>query len=164
MNQAKFSNVIPIWKFCTLYIFTWGIYQLAWAHKQWKFIKERDNLNISPWLRSWFLPFYLYSLCQKAFALAEEQGYRSKPSPFQVTLVYWIFIVLTRLPDPLWLISLFTFLPLLTVVKAFNYYWTQQQPNLPINESFTGREIVWIMFGAILWLLIIIGFLASSEV
>jgi len=164
MNQAKFSNTIPIWKFCTLYIFTLGIYQLPWAHKQWKFIKERDHLNISPWLRAWFLPFYLYSLCQKAFALAEEQGYRSKPSPFQVTFFYWLLIILTRLPDPLWLISLFTFLPLLTVIRAINYYWAQQQPTLLTNQSFTGREILWIMFGVILWLLVIIGFLAYSNV
>lgn len=87
MNQSKFSHVMPIWKFCTLYIFTWGIYQLPWAHKQWKFIKEREHLNIRPWVRSWLLPFYLYSLCQKVFALAEEQGYRVKASAFQVTLL-----------------------------------------------------------------------------
>ncbi|MBW4561136.1 MAG: hypothetical protein KME32_08230 [Mojavia pulchra JT2-VF2] len=164
MNQTTFSNVMPIWKFCTLYIFTGGVYQLAWAHKHWKFIKERENLKIRPWFRSLFLPFYLYSLCQKVFALAEEQGYRIKHSPFRVTLFYWIFIVLSRLADPLWLISIFSFIPLLTVVKALNYYWGQQQPNLPIREFFTGREIAWIVFGVILWLLIVIGLLAGGNV
>ncbi|RCJ19708.1 hypothetical protein A6770_06100 [Nostoc minutum NIES-26] len=164
MNQTKFSHVMPIWKFCTLYIFTWGIYQLPWAHKQWQFIKEREHLNIRPWFRSWFLPFYLYSLCQKVFALAEEQGYRVKASPFQVTFFYWIFVVLTKLPEPWWLISFFSFIPLLTVVKALNYYWGQQQQHLPINESFTGREISWIIFGVVLWLLIIIGFLSEGGI
>ncbi len=163
IKNVQVSNVQPIWKFCTLYLFTFGIYQLPWAHKQWKFIKERENLKISPWWRSWFLPFYLYSLSQKVFALAEEQGYRKKPSPFQVTLLYWIFIVLGRLPDPLWLIALFAFVPLLTVLKAINYYWEQQQPNIPINESFTGSEIVWIVFGVIFWLLVIIGLLIPSN-
>ncbi|MBW4574595.1 MAG: hypothetical protein KME08_04860 [Aphanothece sp. CMT-3BRIN-NPC111] len=168
MNQSvdnqQFSNVQPIWKFCFLYIITFGIYQLPWAHKHWKFIKERENLKISAWFRSWFLPFFLYSLCQKVFALAEEQGYREKPSPFQITLFYWIFVVLSRLPDPLWLISLLSFVPLLSILKAINYYWEQKQQHLPKRTSFTGREIAWIVFGVIFWLLVIVGLLAPTEV
>lgn len=159
-NDGQFSHIMPVWKFCTLYIFTAGIYQLPWAHKQWKFIKERENLNISAWFRSWFLPIFLYNLAQKVFALAEEQGYREKRSPFQVTLLYWVFCVLYRLPDPLWLLSLLAFLPLLTILKAINFYWEQQQPNMPVQENFTKREIVWIGFGVILWLLVIIGWLS----
>ena len=162
LGDGQFSNIMPVWKFCTLYLFTGGLYQIPWAHKQWKMFKERETLNISAWFRAWFFAFYVYSLAHKSFAIAEEQGYRNKPSAFQVTFFYWIFIVLTRLPDPLWLISTFSFIPLLTILKAMNYYWEQQQPDLPIRESFTGREIVWIIVGVILWLLIFIGFLAEG--
>jgi hypothetical protein len=63
----------------------------------------------------------------------------------------------------LWLISIFSFIPLLTVLKAINYYWEQQQPNLQIQESFTGREIIWVVAGVMLWLLVFIGFLAGSS-
>lgn len=162
--NEQFSNVQPIWKFCFLYIITFGIYQLPWAHKQWKFIKERDNLKISAWGRSWFLPFFLYSLCQKVFALAEEQGYREKPSPFQITLFYWVFIVLSYLPDPLWLIGFLSFVPLLSILKAMNYYWEQKQRHLPKRTSFTRSEIIWIVLGAIFWFLVILGMLLPSEV
>ncbi|MBW4627987.1 MAG: hypothetical protein KME49_21365 [Brasilonema octagenarum HA4186-MV1] len=151
INNGELSNIMPLWKFCTLYIFTLGIYQLPWAHKQWKFLKERNNPKISAWFRSWFLPFYLYSLSQKLFALAEEQGYREKPSPFRVTFFYWIFYVLD-FHNSLQLVWLLSFIPLLTVLKAVNYYWQQQQPNIRVNESFTGREIVWMVFGVILWI------------
>ncbi|WP_088242382.1 hypothetical protein [Calothrix rhizosoleniae] len=161
-ENTQFSNVMPVWKFCTLYLFTGGLYQLPWAHKQWKMFKERETLNLSAWFRAWFFPFYLYSLAQKAFAIAEEQGYREKHSPFWVTLVYWIFLVLQTLPSVWGLISIFAILPLITVLKAMNYYWEQQQPDLPIQESFTGREIVWIIIGVILWLFIIIGLLTES--
>lgn len=166
MNQPvaneQFSHVQPIWKFCFLYIITLGIYQLPWSHKQWKFIKERENLKISAWGRSWFLPFFLYSLCQKVFALAEEQGYREKPSPFQITLFYWVFIILSRLPDPLWFISLFSFVPLLSILKAMNYYWEQKHHHLPKRTSFTGKEIIWIVFGVFLWFLVIYGMVAPT--
>jgi len=160
MNQSvaneQFSNVQPIWKFCFLYIITFGIYQVPWAHKQWKFIKERENLKISAWARSWFLPLFLYSLCQKVFALAEEQGYRKKHSPFWITSFYLSFIVLSKLPDPFWLITLLKFVPLLSILKAMNYYWEQKQGNLPKRTSFTGREIRWIVFGVIFWFLVIL--------
>jgi hypothetical protein len=159
-----FSNVMPVWKFCFLYIITLGLYQLPWCHKQWKFLKEKDNVNINPWLRAWFLPFTMYGLAKKIFVIAEKQGYRENPSAFQITLIYWFFNVLSNLPAPLSLIALFSCVPLLTILKAVNYYWEQQQPHLPVRESFTGREVTWIVFGAIFWLLvIIIGLLSPSE-
>lgn len=157
----QFSNVMPVWKFLFLLIITLGIYQLPWCHKQWKFLKDRENLNINPWLRAWFFAFTMHSLAKKVFVLAERQGYREKPSAFQVTLIYWIFIILFQLPGILSLVGLFYVVPLLTILKAVNYYWEQEQPNLPVRDSFTGREVAWIVFGAIFWLLVIIGVLAS---
>lgn len=159
-----FSNVMPVWKFCFLYIITYGLYQIPWGHKQWKFLKQKDNLNIKPWLRALFFPLTMYGLAKKIFVLAEKQGYKENPSAFQITSIYSFFWVLYFLPAPLWLIALFACVPLLTILKAVNYYWEQQQPNLPVRESFTGREVTWIVFGTILWLwLVIIGLLSLSE-
>jgi len=156
----QFSNVMPVWKFCFLYIITFGLYQLPWCHKQWKFLKDRENLNINPWVRAIFFQFTMYSLAQKVFALADREGYREKPSAFQVTLTYWVIIVLYQLPGIFKLISFLAFVPLLTILKAVNYYWEQEQPNLPVRDSFTGREVAWIVFGAFFWLLVIIGLLS----
>jgi hypothetical protein len=160
--NEQFSNVQPIWKFCFLYIITFGIYQLPWAHKLWKFIKEHENLKISAWGRSWFLAFFLYSLCQKVFTLAEEQGYREKSSPFQITLFFWFFMVLSRFPNLLGLMGLLSFVPLLSILKAMNYYWEQKQRHLPKRTSFTRREIIWIVFGVFIWFLVILGMLAPA--
>ncbi len=154
--KEQYSNVQPIWKFCFLYIITGALYQIPWSHNQWKFIKERDNLKINAWYRSFALPFYLYNLCQKIFALAEEEGYRNRPSPFLMTLIYWTFFVLEFSPQ-FRFVWLFSLIPLITILRAFNFYWAQKQPNLPIRISFTGREIVWIVVGAIYWLWVIIG-------
>ncbi|MDQ2099287.1 MAG: hypothetical protein QQW96_16785 [Tychonema bourrellyi B0820] len=158
----QFSNVMPVWKFCFLMIITFGLYELPWCHKQWKFLKDRENLNINPWVRAVFFLFTMHNLAKKVFVLAEKQGYRERPSAFQVTLIYWIFFILSFLPDPFWLISFFGVVPLLTILKAVNYYWEQEQPNLPVRKSFTGREVAWIVFGAILWLLVIIGSLLEE--
>jgi hypothetical protein len=160
MAGQQFSNVMPVWKFCFLMIITLGLYLWPWCHKQWKFLKDRENLNINPWVRALFFAFTMHSLAKKVFVLAERQGYREKPSAFQVTLIYWICIVLFQLPGIFKLVGLFYVVPLLTILKAVNYYWEQEQPNLPIRESFTGGEVAWIVFGAIYWLLLIIGLLS----
>jgi hypothetical protein len=156
-HNDQVSNVQPIWKFATLYIITFGIYQIPWAHKQWKLIKEQENSNINTWLYALFLGFSLYGLNQKIFFLAKQQGYRPEHSPFQLTLFYWIFASISRLPDPFWLISTFSFVPLIFTLKAVNYYWQQKQPNLSSKNNFTGRELAWIGFGIIFWLLVLIG-------
>lgn len=62
-SNQQYSNVLPVGKFCFLYIITFGLYQIPWCHKQWKFLKEKDDLNINPWLYAWFLGLrYIVSL------------------------------------------------------------------------------------------------------
>lgn len=160
--KGRYSNVLTTWKFSVLFVFTIGLYQFAWAHKQWKGIKQRENLEIRPWVRSLFLPFYIYGLSRRCFALAETYGYRHKPSAFWVTVFYWIFVVLYRMENWMGYLGLLMFLPLLSVVRAANYYWQHEQPDLPVNEGFNVREIIWIIFGVCLWLLIIYGTFVPS--
>lgn len=162
-HNNQFSNVQPVWKFLTLYIITFGIYQIPWAHKQWKFIKEQENLNINTWVSALFLGFTLHNLSQKVFSLAEGQGYRRKYSPFQLTLLYWIFVPISRLPDPFWLISLLSFVPLIIILNAVNFYWKQKQPNLSTKNNFTGRELVLVVVGIIFWLLVLIGLFLPND-
>jgi hypothetical protein len=178
----QYSNIQPVWKFIFLYIITIGIYQLPWGHKHWKLVKEREGLKINTWLRSWFLPFTLFGLAKRIFALAEDKGYREKPSPAVITSLFWFFVVL-RLPNTIGLLFLFVllpntigllflfvlppnpiglpallvnFFPLLAVLKAANFYWEKEQPNLPLRKSWTGGEIAWIIFGGIFWVFLLI--------
>ena len=39
--------------------------RLPWVYNQWKIFRKRETLSITPWFRTWFLPFYLYALAQK---------------------------------------------------------------------------------------------------
>ena len=160
----QYSNIQPVWKFIFLYIITFGMYQLPWAHKHWKLVKEREGLEINAWLRSWFIPFTLFWLAKRIFALAEYKGYREKPSPAAITSLVWFFVVLGKLPNIIGLLLfLLTFFPLLTVLKAANFYWEQEQPNLPLRKSWTGGEIAWTIFGGIFWVLVLVELFGSTE-
>ncbi|AFZ37943.1 hypothetical protein Sta7437_4479 [Stanieria cyanosphaera PCC 7437] len=151
IKTQQFSNVMPIWKFCILYVITYGFYAYAWGHKQWKFLKDRENLNINCWLRSILFPFFMYGLYKKVFVVAEREGYRKKSSAFWGTVFYWSFgvVLLFSHND---LIGILSFLPLLPLLNAANYYWEQEQSHLPINTSFTIREVLWILFGIFSWI------------
>ena len=39
-----------------------GVFANYWVYKNWRYIKERDGLKISPFWRGWFALFHFYSL------------------------------------------------------------------------------------------------------
>jgi hypothetical protein len=157
----QYSNIQPVWKFVFLYMITSGIYQIPWGHKHWKFIKQREGLKINAWLRSCLLPFTLFWLAKRIFALAEEKGYSEKPSPAAISSLFWFFVFLAYKLDLI--IFSFSFFALLTVLKAANFYWEKEQPNLPLRKSWTGGEIAWAVSGIIFWLLVLIGLFIVSD-
>jgi hypothetical protein len=53
-------------------------------------------------------------------------------------------------------------LPLSVVLSAANFYWQQEQPNLPIRKNLTGLEIAWTVFGVMLWASILITSIMPS--
>ena len=43
-------------------IISLGVFISYWVYKNWRYIKERDGLDIMPFWRGWFAIFHLYSL------------------------------------------------------------------------------------------------------
>lgn len=156
-HLKQFSNSQPVWQFILLCLFSLGLYELYWFYKNWKFIKERNKLNISPFWRTFFTFIFAYDLFKKIFILAEEKGYTQKHSPGWITITYIGLSLLWRLLDPFWLLYLLSFLPLITVVKVLNYYWKTEQPNLKEKTRFSGGEIVVLVIGGIFLFLTFIG-------
>ena len=153
----QYSKSQPVWRFVLLCIMSIGIYQIYWFYKSWKFIKERRKSNISPLWRTFVMPFYTYSLFKNIFALAEDKGYKKQHSPGFLTFVFIVLTIILILPIPYSLISLFSFVPLITVVKAFNYFWQQEKPDLQEKTRFSRGEIALLIIGGIVLILIMIG-------
>ena len=161
-TEIEFSNVQPIWRFCFLYIITLGLYSIAWHHKQWTFIRNRGNLAIPPgaWIRGIFSGFFIYLLCRRISALAEDRGYEKKLSAFGLTALVWFLGSLANLPDPFRLLTVLIVIPHIPILKAVNYYWEQEEkPSLPVRTNFTRGELVWVGIGAVLWIVTIIDIL-----
>ena len=146
-TEIEFSNVQPIWRFCFLYIITVGLYSIAWHHKQWTFIRNRGNLAIPPgaWIRGIFSGFFIYLLCRRISALAEDRGYEKKLSAFGLTALVWFLGSLANLPDPFRLLTVLIVIPHIPILKAVNYYWEQEKNAQQISnflESYGFTPIV----------------------
>lgn len=83
-------------------------------------------------------------------------GYIEKYSPGWITFFYIALAVLWRLPDPWWLISTFSFVPLLSVQRAINFNNSKVNPNYTENNKFSGRIIIVTVIGGILFLFALI--------
>ena len=156
LTGNSFSKVIPIWKFVLLAFITFGIYELYWFYKNWKFFKEYNNIDIYPFWRAFFGYFFVYSLLERILNLTKEEGYTKTFSSIGLAIFWIVMIFLSWLPDPYWLISFFSVLALIPPLQAMNYYWDKTQPDLP-EKPFAWWQTILIGVGVLLWVLVLIG-------
>jgi hypothetical protein len=114
--EVAYHHVSPL-KFTLLSICSLGLYALFWFFKNWKFVRRRDASNIRPFWRAVFSPLWCYALCMD---VAGGGGGFTPRSALAVALSYFVLSVLWRLPDPYWLLSFLSFVPLLCVVRQID--------------------------------------------
>jgi hypothetical protein len=65
---------------------------------------------------------------------------------------------LSKLPDPFWLISVFSFVFIIPPFKALNFAKLKSTNIIVVEQTgFNGRQIVLIVLGIIFWGLILLG-------
>jgi hypothetical protein len=116
--QSSYFPVSP-YKFTALSVLTFGLYELFWHWKNWRFIRARDGSNILPWGRALFAPFWYPALLNDLKRTSKEHSiFRFSVVP--LAIAYFVLLYSSGAPDPFWLISLVSFLPLLPAVREIN--------------------------------------------
>jgi hypothetical protein len=157
IHNEQYSNVIPMWRFALLCIVTFGFYELYWFYKNWKFFKEKENLNISPfWRATFFAIFFIYGLFKRIFILANKEGYTKRNSPGLLTFFWIVISIIAFIPQSYSLLAVFSFITIIPAVKSMNYYWAKKNPNLP-TKSFSWWQIILIILGIIWVIFALIG-------
>lgn len=157
VSNESYSNKQSIAHFAFLCAISFGLYEIFWFYKYWKYIKERKQLNIAPVWRALFSIFFAYNLFQYIYSLAKEKGYKEMLSPGWLAFAYIALSLCWRLPEPLSLISVLSFVPIIQLQKACNYLWDNEEPMLKERTRFSIGEILLIVFGSIFWALVLIG-------
>ncbi len=153
-------KIISLRKFIFLSLISFGLYEIWWMFKAWRFFAIKDHLNIMPALRAIFFIFFLYSLFNRIQRYAGEQGYAQRFSTGWMYIGYLFFaLIVANLPDPYWLISSLSFIFLIRAFVALNYAKTHNNAfSIILQEKFNLAQVMVIIFGSIFWLLLLIGF------
>lgn len=149
---TEYSRVIPVWKFALFSIASLGFYQMYWNYKNWKFFKEKDNLDISPFWRTFLMSFFMSSLFDRFSDMLKKEDYNVK-YPTAILIIFWIWINTTTIwKEPVWLLAHFSFLSFIPVLNSLNMYWSEKSPELS-EKPLTIKEIVFIMAGILVFLI-----------
>ncbi|MEJ2541503.1 MAG: hypothetical protein P8188_16315 [Gemmatimonadota bacterium] len=133
-------------KFVALSLLTFGLYELLWLYRSWHAVKRAEGSSIWPWARAVFAVVWLLPLLRRL-----QVG-----KPVELAVAYFLLAVSWRLPGAYWLISLFTFLPLIPAVLASNRK-AGRAPPLPPSFAWRKRSTVVAVLGTMCLPLVLLG-------
>lgn len=128
----------PVWLYILLCFVTFGLYNVYWFYKQWRFVKQHDGIDVIPFLRAWFGILFAHSLFDRLNDIAVEKGhvgilYNGYATGF-VTLAILGNLLTRILPTP------FDFLAALGIPAYLFVVPTLKQVNYIVKQTFPGRN------------------------
>jgi hypothetical protein len=152
---------IPVGRLVAISIISWGLYESYWIYKNWRYIKERDNLDIRPLWRGVFGIFYCYGILKSIQGDRETNAIERAAFSAGGLATGWIILLLLssafgRADDVGVaklgvIISFLSFLFFVPVQNYINRVNTRNNPNSSYN-TWSAGHIVCIVIGALYWL------------
>ncbi|HII80160.1 MAG TPA: hypothetical protein HA261_07165 [Methanosarcina sp.] len=155
--EQNYSRVIPVWKFALFSIVSLGLYQMYWNYKSWKFFKEKDNLEVSPFWRTFFMPLFLSSLFDRFSDMLKADGHQTNyPTPLLIFMWVILYTCCPYAEGSIWLASYLSFLAFTPVLSDLNVYWKEKSPEIP-EKSLTAWQIILLIAGILFFFIILLG-------
>jgi len=110
-------------KLVVLSLCSFGLYELYWFYQHWKLERARTGENIWPFWRALLAPIFAYSLFSRIQDYGSQQSVHVDYSAGGLATAFFVLQASWRLPEPYWLVSMLTLVPLLPVrslVAAIN--------------------------------------------
>lgn len=162
-DAKPFYFPVSLTKFVVMNFCTLGMYQYYWFYENWKFIREREQSEVSPFLRTTFAFIYCYPLFEKIRSSAASLKIGQSFS-VQVLAGGWIlFSMLWLLPDPYGLVTFLSILFLIPVQQAANRINESLVPGHDRNDRFTVWNTVTVVIGALLFMLVVIAIIIARR-
>ncbi len=173
-NQSKAFNVdqeetgietqylIGSNKTILLCLVTFGLYQVWWVYKAWRFFGQKENLNILPAVRTVFNIIFLPLLFSRVLRYAKRQGYLHHYSPVLMFVGFIVCSLFSCLPLPFLLVSLLNVVFLIPAFRAFDFA-RQHTVGLNVIEqnSFNTRQLILLILGSMIWILLLLGIILT---
>lgn len=162
-------------KFLTLYVLTFGIYQLYWAYKNWHQFKHASGQELWPVARAFFAIFFTHALYREADAKLKRDGRSHDWRPAELATLFVVGLIVNNVVDalsrknigyPITDIASLALLPVLAWVT-----WLGQRglnaaagdPEGRSNARFTALNYVLCALGAVMLVLACVGVMLPPE-
>lgn len=173
-DRTPFYVVSPT-KVVLLMMATFGLYALYWFWRHWKLHKIEHKLDLWPVPRAIFSIFFAHSLNQEIDHRLQRSGARHvwSPNGWATLFVAAAILgrILGRMPETLLSTEANIGLMLLTLVGTSSALAQAQRaaniacgdPLAVANRRFTAANYVWLILGALLWALILLGLMLPDD-
>ncbi len=165
-NKQKVTSITSIStsKFIILSVLTFGLYEVWWIYKSWRFFSEKEDLEINSATRTIFSIIFLIPLFRKIKRYTMYIGITKYYSSILLFIGYLITALLANLPDYYWLISLFSFIFLISPFEALNQSIKKDpEYELEILKKFNRKQLVLVIVGSMWWIITVLGIIVSFE-
>ncbi|MBM3324526.1 MAG: zinc ribbon domain-containing protein [Calditrichaeota bacterium] len=160
---ARYSFAQPVWQFVLLTIFTFGLYEIRWYYRNWKYLKIHNNLDTRPGWRTVGLFVPILNIVLIILQLRDIRDYARAAGCQKTFSVAGVFIanllltLLVFLPTPFHLLCYFSVWPYAIVQDVFNEYWRKEQPQLMERRRFSGGQVALLILGGLIWLIVLLA-------
>ena len=162
---------IPVNRLVIMSILTGGIYQTYWMYKNWKYIKERDKLDIKPFWLGFFGIFFIHKLLKSIQDSLTNTTHFTDYYSAETLATSWVVLnvlgwILSRSNDVFINIigglSMFRFLFLQPVQDYINILNESIEPK-PKYHKWSIGHFVCLFLGLLIWALVIYGITLSQK-
>lgn len=142
---------------------TFGLYQIYWFYRHWRSVRVGEN-DVWPLPRAIFGVLFCYPMFTKIMESASAAGVPVGESAGAYAVVFIALSVAHRLPDPWWLVTFLSVVPLVAVQRVVNAVARLEVPEVDPNTRLTLANWVLIVFGGLWWLLVLVGLFLPDPV
>jgi hypothetical protein len=166
---GSYFYIVSMTKFWCLFMLTMGGYQLYWNYKHWANIKKAKKLDCLPVARALFSMFFYHSMTAEIESVARQNRVQIASNLRMIATFLVIVTVVSSISSrlgskiglsivalqiaPILLVPVIGFL-LATLQKAANEASLEDGSR---NASFTALNYIWMVLGAVLWMLCFVG-------
>jgi hypothetical protein len=150
MTEVRYAPV-RLGKFCVLSLATFGLYDIVWFYRNWRYVRDSEGSRVWPVARAFFGPLFYYGLLKRL----------SVPGPVGLAAAYLLLTALWRLPDPYWLFASLSFVALLPALSAINALNGGAAPEIP-SYGWRKRSVAVACVGSVIFAFAGIGMFGPS--
>lgn len=167
-KAAPLFLYIPVSRLVVLSVLSMNLYEAYWIYKNWNYIRQRDALKIRPFWRGFFGVFFCHSLLRRMHGDPEARAIQEPQFSAGGLATGWVAMVIaaniiSRFPSvAAGVIAALipSFLCLVPVQIYINAVTERRNPGQK-PHAWSSGHIVCLVFGVIVWLLLLLGLAAE---